>query len=133
MPCCHCLPAAPPFSPEPPAAHALRPAVHSKALKPLPCLVPLPAAPESCDLTLGASVLSLLSCFSSVVWSLVVVVVVSPIMLAMLVPLSLFYWYLQVGVCVCVLGREGKPQSPGRVCSGRGPCACKRWACKLRC
>ncbi|PRW61038.1 multidrug resistance-associated 1 isoform X8 [Chlorella sorokiniana] len=50
---------------------------------------------ESVDTTLLASVLSFLSCMSSVLWSLVVVVVVSPVMLAMLVPLSVCYYYLQ--------------------------------------
>jgi len=59
---------------------------------------------ESVDTTLLASVLSFLSCMSSVLWSLVVVVVVSPVMLAMLAPLSVCYYYLQVNMvaCVCV-------------------------------
>ena len=53
---------------------------------------------ESVDTTLLASVLSFLSCMSSVIWSLVVVVVVSPVMLAMLAPLSVCYYWLQVRV-----------------------------------
>ena len=61
-----------------------------------PPLPPTPPLAESVDTTLLSSVLSFLSCMSSVLWSLVVVVIVSPVMLAMLVPLSVAYYYLQV-------------------------------------
>ena len=48
------------------------------------------------DVTLQNSVSSFLNCAVSVLWSLVVVVAVSPSILAAIVPLSVSYYYLQV-------------------------------------
>ena len=74
------------------------------------------------DTTLLASVLSFLSCMSSVLWSLVVVVVVSPVMLAMLAPLSVCYYYLQVSMVACVC----------TVCMWGGDCTLASMRCPMQ-